>query len=71
VTKNEADGNQQRTTGTSLKSSDLKTKNHFATNIIYTLPEEEQFVDQQSIETTRRDQSSNLIPHDKDHAGEP
>jgi hypothetical protein len=32
---------------------------------------EEQSADQQSTETTRRDQPSNLIPHDKDHADDP
>jgi hypothetical protein len=39
--------------------------------MIYKLLEEEQSADQQSTENTRGDQPSNLIPHDKDHAGDP
>jgi hypothetical protein len=56
-----------------VKTFDLKTydQNHFATNMICKLPKEEQSADQQSIENTRRDQPSNRIPHDKDHAGDP
>jgi hypothetical protein len=56
-----------------VKTSDLKTcdQNHFATNMICKLPKEEQSVDQQSTENTHCDHSSNLIPHDKDHAGDP
>jgi hypothetical protein len=56
-----------------VKTSDLKTyeQHHFTTNMICKLPEKEQSADQQSTENTRRDQPSNLIPHDKDHAGDP
>jgi hypothetical protein len=56
-----------------VKTSDLKTydQHHFATNMICKLSKEEQSADQQSTENTRRDKPGNLIPHDKDHAGDP
>jgi hypothetical protein len=51
-----------------LKTSD---QNKFVTNMICKLPEEEQSADQQSTEKAHRDKPSNLIPHDKDHVGDP
>jgi hypothetical protein len=56
-----------------VKTSDLKIYDqyHCATNMICKLPKKEQSADQQSTENTRREQPSNLIPHDKDHASDP
>jgi hypothetical protein len=39
--------------------------------MIYKLIDKEQSADQQLTENTRGDQPSNLIPHDKDHTGDP
>jgi hypothetical protein len=55
-----------------MKTADLKTcdQHHFATNMICKLPEKEQSADL-STENTRCDKPINLIPHDKDHGGDP